>query len=256
MRADAHPLRSRVSVLRVRVLWCLLIPLVALGVAAAIGRTVFIADLGTRLEPFRQRTFDALHRVDPRVLERPAELARFDGRFAAHPVLARLHVGAGALFLILAPFQFSSRVRRRFIDVHRWSGRVLLSLAFITGSSALYFGLAVPFGGSFEAIGITIFDGLFLLSIARAFISIRRLQVARHREWMIRAFAVAVAISTARVVGALLDLGLAPAGIPPADVFVIAIWSGWALTLGAAELWIRYTRSYAQSPAVAANMGS
>lgn len=237
-------------------LWSVVIPLVALGVAAAIARTVFIADLGTRLEPFRQRTFDALHWIDPLVLQRPAELARFDGRLAAHPVLARLHVGAGALFLILAPFQFSPWVRQRFIRFHRWSGRMLLSLAFITGSSALYFGLVVPFGGLFEAIAITIFDGLFLLSITRAFVAIRRLQVARHREWMIRGFALALAISTVRVVEALLDLGLSQAGIPAADVFVISIWSGWALTLGATELWIRHTRSSARPPAVGANVGS
>jgi uncharacterized membrane protein len=241
---------------RVRALWCLVIALVALGVAAAISRTVFISDLGTSLEPFRQLTFDALHRVYPLLLQRPQERARFDGRFAAHPVLARLHVGAGALFLILAPFQFSVRARQRFIAFHRWSGRVLLFLAFITGSSALYFGLVVPFGGLFEAIAITIFDMLFLLSITRAFIAIRRRQVARHREWMIRAFALAIAISTVRVVEGLLDLVLAPTGIPAADVFVIAIWSGWVLTLGAAELWIRYTRSSAESPGVPANVVS
>ncbi len=171
-------------------------------------------------------------------------------------MIARLHVWAGALFLILASVQFSSRVRQRFIAFHRWSGRMLLSLAFITGSSALYFGLAMPFGGLFEAIAITIFAGLFLLSIARAFMAIRRLQVTLHREWMIRAFALAIAISTVRVVEALLDLGLSPAGVPAAGVFVIAIWSGWVLTLGAAELWIRYTRSYVQSPAVAAKVVS
>lgn len=242
--------------MRGRALWGLVIPLVALGVAAAISRAVFIADLGTRLEPLRQWTFDALHRVDPLVLQRPQELARFDGRFAASPVLALLHVGAGALFLILAPFQFSLWVRQRFIAFHRWSGRVLLPLAFITGSSALYFGLVVPFGGLFEAIAVTIFDMLFLLSITLAFIAIRRRQVARHREWMIRAFALALAISTVRVVGGLLDLVLAPAGIPADDVFAIAIWSGWVLTLGAAELWIRYTRSYAGSPGVPANVVS
>ena len=250
MRTDAHPPGSRVRSLWIRALWCLLIPLVALGVSAAIARSVFLEDLGTRLDPFRQRTFDALHLVDPLALQRPAELARFDGRFSAHPVLARLHVGAGALFLLLVPLQFSSQVRQRFITLHRWSGRLLVFLAFITGSSALYFGLVVPFGGLFEAIAIAIFDGLFLLSLAVAFAAIRRLQVARHREWMIRAFALAIAISTMRIVELPLDLVLAPIGIPPDDVFVIAIWCGWLLTLGGAELWIRYTRSHVQSPGV------
>lgn len=86
------------------------------------------------------------------------------------------------------------------------------------------------------------------MSVSLAVVAIRRGQVARHREWMIRAFAVALGISTVRVVGTVFDVALTPAGVPPPEVFVLSLWTGWTLTLAAAEAWIRYTRA---APAIA-----
>jgi uncharacterized membrane protein len=235
--------RTRPSLFAIRVLWCPVILLALLGVAAALGRALFLTDFVTRAEPFRQHLFDALRLDDPHMLQRAEEVARFDHRFAAHPFLTLLHVVPGAIFLVLAPLQFSSRVRNGYVEFHRWSGRVLILLAFAAGSSALYFGLLVPYGGPSEAIAIALFGGLFLAAISRAFLAIRRRRVACHREWMIRAFATAIGISTVRVVGAVLDVSLTPAGFRPQAVFVLSLWTGWTLTLGGAELWIRYTRS-------------
>ncbi len=44
-----------------RALWCGVVILVLIGVATAIARAVFLDDLGTRLEPFRQQGLSALH---------------------------------------------------------------------------------------------------------------------------------------------------------------------------------------------------
>lgn len=229
------------------VLWCTVALLAAIGVGAAIGRSVFRSDLATRADPFRQQLLHSFHREDPFAPQRAAELRRFDGRFASHPLLTLLHILPGGVFLILAVFQFSSRIRNRHIRFHRWSGRVLVLAAFVAGLTALYFGLVLPFGGRSEALPIAVFGCLFLIAISRAFIAIRRHQVFRHREWMIRAFAIAIAISTVRVVGAVLDVALTPAGVPPVEIFVLSLWTGWIVTLGAAELWIRYTRPRAGS---------
>lgn len=43
--------------------------------------------------------------------------------------------------------------------------------------------------------------------------------------------------------GAVADITLTPAGIPPAPQLVLSFWVGWAITLGVAELWIRNTRT-------------
>lgn len=99
-------------------------------------------------------------------------------------------------------------------------------------------------------MAIAVFGGLFLIAICRAFLAIRRHQVARHREWMIRVFAIAIAVSTVRVVAGLLDVVLTPAGFRPPALFVLSLWTGWLITLGVAESWIRYTRPRRQFPAV------
>jgi outer membrane protein assembly factor BamB len=108
--------------------------------------------------------------------------------------------------------------------------------------SGLYLGLLVPFAGATEAIAIAVFGGLFLFAISRAFVLIRAGRVASHREWMLRAFAIAIGISTVRVFGAIFDVALTPAGFRTDVSFALAIWAGWATTLGAAEIWIRFTR--------------
>ncbi len=225
-----------------RGLRCIVVLLVTIGVAACIGRGVFLSDFAARIEPFRQQVLHAFGRLDPFVEERAAELPLFDGRFAAHPTATFLHILPGGLFLLLAPLQFSSRVRARHIQVHRWSGRVLAIAAITAASTGLYFGLFMPFAGLGEAVPIALFGGLLGYAILKAVVAIRVGQVERHREWMIRAFALALAIATVRIFGAVLDLTATPAGLGPRPAFVTAIWAGWLTTLGAAELWIRSTR--------------
>ncbi len=235
MPADTHPLATLF-------LACVVILLTGLGVSAALGRLVYLPDFVTRVEPFRQQLLESLGLHDRHASGRADELARFDGRFSAHPFATLMHVAPGGLFLILAPLQFSARVRSRYLPFHRWSGRVLVLASFAVGSSALYLGLLMPYGGAGEALGIALFGGLFLAAIGRAVVAILRKNVDRHREWMIRAYAFAVGISTVRAIGALLDVTLSPVGVRPTTIFVLSIWTGWVVTLGSAEVWIRVTR--------------
>jgi uncharacterized membrane protein len=224
-------------------LWALVVLLVIVGVVAAVGRAVYRADFATRMEPVRERTLVALRRQDPFLAQRPAELKRFDERYAAHPVAALLHIVPGGILLVLAPLQFVSRIRNRYLSYHRWSGRILILAAFVSTMAGAYFGLLMPYGGPGEAAVIALFGGLFLAALTRAYVAIRRRQVESHREWMIRAFAIAIGISTVRVVSAVFDAAFTPAGLSPRDLFVLSLLTGWTVTLGAGELWIRYSRT-------------
>ena len=224
------------------VLWAMTAVLVVIGVGAAVGRIVFADDFVTRAEPVRQRLMEALDREDPFALERPAEVARVDGKFAAHPLLTLLHVLPGGIFLLFAPLQFSARIRTRHLRLHRWSGRLLLPTMLAGLLPGLYFGIVRPYGGPAEAVAIAAFGGLLLFAVYRGVRAIRRGQVARHREWMIRVFALTIAISTVRLVAGPLDVILTPLGVRPSALFALSVWTGWVLTLGVAELWIRRTR--------------
>lgn len=224
------------------IVWVSVVVLVVVGVGSAIGRGMFLDDFAARIEPGRQRFMNAHHRADPRAVERAADIAWLDRRFAAHPLATWLHILPGGAFLLLAPLQFSARIRRRHIRVHRWSGRLLLIAAIVMAVPAFYFGTLMPYGGLGEAVAIAIFGGFFLVAIGQGYIAIRRRQAARHREWMIRVLALVLAISTVRVIMGVLDYALTPAGYSPRWIFVISVWMAWITTLAAAEFWIRHTR--------------
>lgn len=238
----ADGIRREPSPALTRALWAVVVVLVATGVFVAVGRTVFLDDFITRADPVRAWSMAAMGRDDPLALQRPAELARADGNFAAHHALTLLHVVPGALFLLFAPVQFSSRIRSRNPALHRWSGRILLPLLVVTVIPGMYFGVRIPYGGPGEAVAVALFGAALLVSIVVAFVAIRRRQIARHREWMIRVFAFAVAISTQRFAFAAIDAALTPYSVPPPDQFVLSVWTAWIVTLAAAEAWIRYTR--------------
>lgn len=251
-RLGLQPTLRLPPVFVVRAFWFGVALLVVIGLGSVVGRGVFPGDFATRADPFRQSVLEAFHRQDPLAAKRPAELDRFDERFAADPFVTLLHILPGGLLLIAAPLQFSSRIRNRHIRFHRWSGRVLVGAAVVSALAGLYFGLLMPYGGLGEATAITLFGGVLLVSVILAVVAIRRGQVARHREWMIRAFAVALGISTVRVFGTVFDVVLTPAGLSPPALFVLSLWTGWTTTLAAGEIWIRYTRAGDRSHAVPA----
>ncbi|HVT37457.1 MAG TPA: DUF2306 domain-containing protein [Gemmatimonadaceae bacterium] len=216
--------------------------LVLIGILAAIGRGIFTADLTTRVDPVRSGILTSFGITDPFAPDRPALLQYIDGRFAAHRLLTLLHILAGAMLLLLAPLQFVTRGRGGYRRFHRWSGRALMGAAIVAAVPAFYFGVIIPTAGPAEAVAIATTTCFFLFAMGAAFTAIRRADVPRHREWMIRAFAAALAISTVRIVAVILDVALTPAGFRPLTIFVIAIWTGWIVTLGGAEVWIRSTR--------------
>jgi uncharacterized membrane protein len=216
------------------VLWSSVAVLTVIGIAAAIGRTVSVASGGLAL--------DQIRRLLP--AERVREVYQFDRWFLAHPLLTYLHVVIGGVFLAIAPFQFSSRIRSRHLQFHRWSGRLLVAVAVPMAISGLALGSLFPFGGPIATSAVFGAGIFFLFALIRAVIAIRRRDIAHHREWMMRMFAVALGIATVRVVGLVLT---AVTGESFQELAGISFWSGWVLTLGTAELWIRRTRKKVSS---------
>lgn len=226
---------SREIVLR-RALWSGVGVLAALGVVSAVGRAVSVASGGLSYEQVVQ--------LMPAQLER--EAFEFDRWFVAHPALTFMHVIPGGIFLALAPFQFSTRIRSRYVRFHRWSGRVLLLAALPVGVSGLMLGAVFPYGGPAAAAAVFVAGAVFLFALGRAFDAIRGGDVARHREWMIRMFSLGLAIGTIRVVGLMLfplnRIGFQDTHVGFHEAAGTVFWIGWASTFAVAELWIRYTR--------------
>lgn len=167
----------------------------------------------------------------------------YNSGFTEHPLITGIHVVLGALYLTFAPVQLIRRIRVRAIGYHRWAGRFLVPIGVLVGLAALFLGLVVPFSGHLERIVIGVFGGLFLISLVLGYVRVRQGRIGKHREWMLRAFAIGLSVATMR---ALFIPALAIAGNPSNDQ--IALLSVGAFTVAfllhgaAAEWWIRRTR--------------
>ena len=163
----------------------------------------------------------------------------FDAPFARHPRLTLVHVILSLLFMLLGPLQFVRGIRTRWLRLHRWSGRIYLVASMLIAYSALRLVFLRSFGGPSETAATVLFTGIFGFSLGKAYLHVRRREVARHREWMIRGFAIGLAIATIRpVVGLYSALG----DLSVQESLGTAFWISFTLHLIAAEVWINLTR--------------
>src|SRR5215211_6430932 len=164
--------------------------------------------------------------------------------FLDFPTVVALHVVLGGVYLALAPFQFVGRIRSRHLSYNRWAGRLLVSVGLVVGVIALFMGLVIPMGGWPERPVIGLFGIVFLFALIRGFLHIRARRVALHREWMIRAFAIGLAIATARLIffPALLIIMADPTEERFGTLLVVSLAVAFVLHASVAELWIRSTR--------------
>jgi hypothetical protein len=214
-----------------RLLWGLTILLVIIGLLAVARRTYVL------VKP-------------PQGPPRFAAGAAMDAGFARRKALTLLHILPAGLFFVLMPLQFVRRIRVRRPNWHRWSGRLLIILGVILGTSALVMSYTMAIGGANETAATTLYAILFLIFLGLGFWNIRQRRVIQHREWMLRAFGVSLGIATTRpIVGAFFAAGR----LSPQEFFGIAFWIGFSLTLLAAEVWVRYSRV---RPAAVANQAA
>ena len=170
----------------------------------------------------------------------PAGGPPFDGGFARHPFITFLHILPGALFMILGPMQFMPGIRRGNIVFYRRSRNIFIAVSYIVGISALLMSFVIsPIGGMNEAAASSFYAIYFLIALSLAWRQMLKGREMLYREWMIRAFAIGLAIATVRPIMALF---FAFSGLPPQVFFGTAFWIGFTLHLIAAEIWINYTR--------------
>ncbi len=65
-------------------------------------------------------------------------------RYAVIPWLMLAHGIPGALALLLGVFQFSSRLRQRYLQVHRVMGRIYVGSVAISGPAAIVVAIRLP----------------------------------------------------------------------------------------------------------------
>lgn len=155
------------------------------------------------------------------------------------PLTILFHTVLGLIFFVIGPLQFIARIRNSYLPVHRWLGRLFVFSSLVIAASSLYLVFKQPLGGLNETVAILFFSLILVFSLAKAIYHIKRKEVAKHREWMIRVFSLGLGISTTRlVVTALLIISKGTF----ADVLGTAFWLGLGINLLIAEIWINTSR--------------
>jgi uncharacterized membrane protein len=162
-----------------------------------------------------------------------------------------VHVTFGGLALLLSPLQFATRVRTRAPQVHRAVGRVVLAAIALAGSAGL---VLAPHNvaGAVGTAGFGLLAVLWLACAATAFRAIRRRDVAAHRRWMVRTFALTYAAVTLRLwLGLMIAAQIAVWGVDGGTAFqrayLVVPFLAWVPNLLVAEWYLAAHRR----PAVA-----
>lgn len=159
-----------------------------------------------------------------------------------HTVGIRIHVFGAAVALLCGPFQLLPRLRTARPRLHRWLGRVYLSAGVLVGGAAGLYMAQFAFGGLPGRLGFATLALVWLATGARAWTAIRGGDIATHRRWMTRNFALTFAAVTLRLY---LPLALV-AGIPFETAYPVIAWACWLPNLAAAEWLVRKGRSESQ----------
>lgn len=170
-----------------------------------------------------------------------------DARYTASPLPVVIHIVSATVFAIVGAFQFSAALRRRRPGWHRRAGRMLVVAGLGVALSALWLNQLYPRAEATRAVLYPlrlVFGTGMVVTIALGFLAARRRDLTRHREWMIRSYAIGLVAGTQ-----VLTLGLGQAVLGTAHLTTaLLMTTAWAVNLAVAERAIRRT-SHRRSPA-------
>lgn len=157
-----------------------------------------------------------------------------DDRFAGFPAALVVHIVGATVFALVGAFQFVPRFRRRHRAWHRRVGRVVAVAGLLVAGSALWLTLFYPpqpGTGILLYLLRLVFGSAMAACLVLGFTAVRRRDIATHRAWMIRAYALGLGagtqVFTEGIGGAVFGTGEVRGDLAKA--------AGWAINLAVAE---------------------
>lgn len=168
-----------------------------------------------------------------------AAITPANARFFASPVPVVLHIVSAAFYALLGAFQFAAGLRRRRPGWHRLAGRLLVPCGLLVGLSALWMTLFYPRPEGVGALLTSLrllFGSAMVACLVLGVTTIRRGNVAAHRAWMLRGYAIGLGAATQMLT---LMVGELVIGPPGELSRALLLGAGWLINLAVAERAIR-----------------
>ncbi|HVH95172.1 MAG TPA: DUF2306 domain-containing protein [Nocardioidaceae bacterium] len=165
-----------------------------------------------------------------------------DQRFTGFPVALVIHIVGAAVFALVGALQFLPRLRRGRRSWHRRAGRIVAGAGLAVAGSALWLTLVYqpqPGTGDLLYVLRLVFGSAMAACLVLGFTAIRRRDIAAHRAWMIRGYALGLAAGTQ-----VFTQGIGEAVLGTGEVRGdLAKGAAWVINLLVAEWAIRHTTS-------------
>jgi uncharacterized membrane protein len=142
--------------------------------------------------------------------------------FANLPIAVSVHLAGGIVAIVLGALQVNSRLRSRFLSIHRWAGRAYV-IAVLAGGVAGFILALSSFGGLVTHFGFGLMAVFWIGTTLNAYRHIRRGDLNAHRAWMLRSYALTLAAVTLRIYIPLSQI----AGIEFEAAYQVISWLCW-----------------------------
>lgn len=118
--------------------------------------------------------------------------------FAPARLLVAMHAFFAGIAMVLGAFQFSNRLRARYLKLHRAFGYVYVVGVFIGAPLAIPMSMRIDTPSLTAASVVQAFG--WMLCTGVALYCVRTGNIAQHRRWMIRSYPFAMVFTVARLI--------------------------------------------------------
>jgi uncharacterized membrane protein len=141
-------------------------------------------------------TIFAAYEKDARIFDPTSPIAQ---HFAPAKWYLAVHGFFGIVAMTVAAFQFSNRMRARYLRVHRMLGYVYVTSVFISAPFAVVVAMKIPKSFSLVTANCTQSFG-WVVTTGIALYCVRHGNLVQHRRWMIRSYPFAMVFTVGRTV--------------------------------------------------------
>jgi hypothetical protein len=139
--------------------------------------------------------------------------------------------------MLLGFFQFSKTIKRKYINIHRWSGRVYaVIILFLSGPSGFIMSCHAN-GGIFSKTAFVILSILWMSFTFLSVYYVLKKDIINHQKFAIRSFALTLSAISLRLFKYIIVFLFQPQQM---EAYRIVAWLGWTFNLIVAEIIILY----------------
>ncbi|MGG2133371.1 DUF2306 domain-containing protein [Bacillus sp. S2(2024)] len=140
--------------------------------------------------------------------------------------LLYVHIIFGLIALLLGPLQFSHKIRQKSINTHKLIGKIYVLSIFISSCIGLYLSYYAT-GGWVSVIRFYSLTVAWMYTTVVGFLMIRKGNIKKHKQWMMRSYAVTLTFVTFRIWSLLVLLITQERGV----LYGLTIIFSWVLNL-------------------------